>query len=104
MSEGVIVTVELNAKPQRLDELVEMLGAMFSVTRLRKGFRKIRLVRSAIESNKILLLEEWEAAQDFHDYIEFRIETGEMATISGMTDTQPRIGIWDRSALAQAGF
>lgn len=104
MSEGVIVTVELSVRPERLDELVEMLGAMFPVTQLRKGFRNIRLVRSEIESNKILLLEEWEAAQDFHDYIEFRVETGEMATIADMTDTAPRIGIWDRSALAQAGF
>lgn len=102
MSEGVIVTVKLSVKPDRLEELVNMLGAMFPVTRLRKGFRDIQLLKSGIESNVVLLLEEWDTAQDFQTYIEFRVKTGEMATISELTDSPPRIEIWDCLALAEA--
>jgi quinol monooxygenase YgiN len=102
MSDGVIVTVNLSVRPERLEELVDMLRAMFPVTRLRDGFRNIRLLKSEIEGNTILLLEEWDTAQDFHSYIAFRVETGEMAIISEMTDSPPQIGIWDRAALAEA--
>lgn len=104
MSEGVIVTVKLSVKPDRLEELVNMLGAMFPVTRLRKGFRDIQLLKSGIESNVVLLLEEWDTAQDFQAYIEFRVEAGEMATISEMTDRPPEIGIWNQPALATAAI
>jgi hypothetical protein len=37
MSDGVIVTVKLSVIPERLEELVAMLAAMFSVTQKKRA-------------------------------------------------------------------
>jgi heme-degrading monooxygenase HmoA len=102
MSDGVTVTVNWTVKADRIDETIDMLRSMFPVTRLRNGFRNIRLLRSEIDGNSIILLEEWNTAQDFHDYIQFRTDTGEMASLIKMAETPPQIGIWTGSPLAQA--
>jgi hypothetical protein len=44
MSEGVTVTVSFAIKPELADAFVESIRGMFPVTRLRKGFRNIRLL------------------------------------------------------------
>ena len=49
---------------------------MFPETRLHKGFRNIRLLRGDVDPNQFVLIEEWDEAQDFHDYAQFRVETG----------------------------
>jgi heme-degrading monooxygenase HmoA len=102
MSEGITVTVAWAIKPELAETFVESLRGMFPVTRLRKGFRNIRLVRSDVDSNQFLLIEEWDKAQDFHDYAQFRIETGDTEKLLAMTATFPQMGIWALNPLASA--
>ena len=102
MFDGVIVTASWAVKPDRVDETVEMIRRMFLGTRLRKGFRNIRLHRSDIDPNTVVLIEEWDEAQNFHDYIQFRTDSGEMAVLMEMAAGPAQIGIWARSPLAEA--
>jgi heme-degrading monooxygenase HmoA len=102
MSEGITVTVAWAIKPELAETFVESLRGMFPVTRLRKGFRNIRLVRSDVDSNQFLLIEEWDKAQDFHDYAQFRIETGDTEKLLAMTATFPQMGVWALNPLASA--
>jgi heme-degrading monooxygenase HmoA len=102
MSEGITVTVAWAIKPELAETFVESLRGMFPVTRLRKGFRNIRLVRSDVNSNQFLLIEEWDKAQDFHDYAQFRIETGDTEKLLAMTATFPQMGVWALNPLASA--
>jgi quinol monooxygenase YgiN len=102
MSEGVIVTVAWTIKPGLTDTCVEALRGMFRETRLRKGFRAIRLLRSEIDPNQLLLIEEWDEAQDFHDYAQFRTETGDTARLLAMTASPPQMGLWTQGPLAEA--
>jgi quinol monooxygenase YgiN len=102
MSERVVVTVAWVIKPELADKFVEALGGMFPETRLHKGFRNIRLLKSDADPGQFLLIEEWDEAQDFHDYIQFRTGTGDVATLSAMTVSPPQIGVWALGALAAA--
>ena len=102
MSEGVTVTVAWTIKPELADTFVESLRGMFPVTRLRKGFRNIRLLRSEVDPNQFLLIEEWDEAQDFQDYGQFRAETGDTAALLAMTASFPQMGVWALGPLAAA--
>ena len=66
MSEGVTVTVAWAIKPELAETFAETLRGLFPVTRLRKGFRNIRLLRSDVDPSQFLLIEEVETeAQNF---------------------------------------
>src|ERR1700757_2576094 len=104
MSEGVVVTVTWNVKPELTDTMVETFRGMFTQTRLRKGFRNIRLLRSNVDPNQLVLIEEWDQVQDFHAYAQYRVETGDTEKLLAMTVSDPQLGIWmlDPVAAAQA--
>ena len=102
MSEGVTVTVAWAIKPELADTFVEALRGMFPTTRLREGFRNIRLLRSDADPNQFLLIEEWDEAQNFRDYAQFRTETGDTAGLLAMTVSPPQPGVWSLNPLAGA--
>jgi len=102
MSEGVTVTVAFTIKPELADTFVESLRGMFTETRRREGFRNIRLLRSDADPNQFLLIEEWDEAQNFRDYAQFRTETGDTAGLLAMTVSPPQPGVWSLNPLAGA--
>jgi quinol monooxygenase YgiN len=102
MSEGVTVTVAWAIKPELADTFAETLRAMFPQTRLREGFRNIRLLRSDADPSQFLLIEEWDEAQNFRDYAQFRTETGDTAELLAMTASPPQMGVWALNPIAAA--
>jgi quinol monooxygenase YgiN len=102
MSKGVTVTVTWAIKPELADTFVEALRGMFPVTRTRHGFRNIRLLRSEVDANQFVLIEEWDEAQSFQDYVQFRTETGDTEKLLAMTASTPLVGVWEFSPLAAA--
>jgi quinol monooxygenase YgiN len=102
MSNGITVTVAWIIKPELANEFAETLRGMFPETRLHKGFRNIRLLRSDLDPNHFMLIEEWDEAQNFHDYVQFRTDRGEMPGLAAMTVSPPQIRIWALDPLAAA--
>ena len=102
MSEGVVVTVTWAVKPELTDTLVETLRGMFAETRLRKGFRSIRLLKSLVDPNQLVLIEEWDEVQNFQDYTQYRVETGDTEKLLAMTTGYPQVGIYALNPLAAA--
>ncbi|MFZ0679295.1 putative quinol monooxygenase [Candidatus Binatus sp.] len=102
VANGVTVTVNWIIKPELVENFIATLEKMFHQTRLREGFRNIRLLRSDADSNHFILIEEWDAAQNFQDYVAWRTDRGEMEGLLAMVAAQPQIGIWDITPLAAA--
>jgi|GEM_PF-5264626 len=75
---------------------------MFPETRLRDGLRSIRLLRSDVDPNQFLLIEEWDSAQNFQDYAQFRTDTGDTAKLLAMIDGPPQISVWPLIPTAEA--
>ena len=71
---------------------MELLGGMFPETRLRDGLRSIRLLRSDVDPNQFLLIEEWDSARNFQDYAQFPTNTGDTVKLLAMIDGPPQIG------------
>jgi quinol monooxygenase YgiN len=102
MSEAVTVTVAWVIKPELAEAFVDALRGMFPQTRLRDGFRNIRLLRSGADANQFLLIEEWDHVRHFEDYAQFRVETGDTARLLAMIASPPRLDAWVLDPLAAA--
>ena len=102
MSEVITVTVTWAIKPECVDAFAAALRGMFPVTRQHKGFRNIRLLQSATDPNHFVLIEEWDEAQNFQDYAQFRVETGDTEKLLAMTASYPQAGVWASKPLADA--
>lgn len=102
MSKGVLATVTWKIKPELVDTCVETLREMFPITRLKKGFRNIRLLRSEVEPDEFILVQEWDEVEDHQNYMQFRAETGDIAKLMAMTVSPPQIGYWSLEPLAAA--
>ena len=102
MSEGVLATVTWRIRPELAEACIEALREMFPATRLKKGFRNIRLLRSEADPNEFILVQEWDTVQDHQNYMQFRGETGDMTKLMAMTVSPPQIGYWSLEALAAA--
>jgi quinol monooxygenase YgiN len=102
MPRAITVNVAWIIKPELANAFVEALRGMFPEIRLHKGFRNIRLLRSDLDPNHFMLIEEWDEAQNFHDYVQFRTERGETAGLLAMTAGTPQLGIWTLEPVAGA--
>ena len=102
MSEGVLATVTWRIKPELADDCVAALRGMFPTTRLKKGFRNIRLLRNEVDQNEFILVQEWDEVENHQDYMRFRTETGDLAKLMAMTVSPPQIGYWSLEPLAAA--
>jgi hypothetical protein len=79
-----------------------LLRNMFPTTRLKKGFRNIRILRSEADPDEFNLVQEWDEVQDHKNYMQFRTETGDMAKLLATVVSPPQIGYWALDPLAAA--
>jgi quinol monooxygenase YgiN len=100
MPEIVTVTVSFAVKPELADSFVETIRRMFLDLPQHKGFQNNRLLRSDADPNQFLMIEDWDEAQDFYNYVQFRTERGEMAALGEMTASPPLISVWALKPLA----
>ena len=103
MSKGVVATVSWSIKPELTDRFIALLGGMFAVTRTHKGFRNIRLLRSDMDPNQFLLIQEWDTTEDHRRYAQFRADRGDTAKLLDMSASMPELDYWGLNPLAEAG-
>lgn len=102
MPDRVIVTVVWSIKPEYQSEFVRTLSDMFSTTKIQRGFRSIRLLKSDIDRDGFILVQEWDSTQDHQAYAKFRADRGDVKILSDMCSDSPQIGYWNDIALAEA--
>jgi len=76
MVEGVIITVEMVIKPELAEAVSASIPAMFEDTVKFKGFRSIRVVAHQEQKNRLLIVEHWDAAEDYKAYHDWRNRDG----------------------------
>lgn len=90
---GVVVTLDLDVKPEVIDAMCAGLPEMIKETATRPGFVEIRIVRQA-DTNRMLFIERWESEQAYHDYIAWRTERGDMDGFAEGLNAPPQLTIW----------
>ena len=72
---SVMVILEMPVKPDMLEDYLNILKGALVETRSYKGCRSVTTLVDQ-ETSSIVLLEEWDSAEDQQAYIAWRVETG----------------------------
>ena len=70
-----MITLEMPVKPDMLEEYLNILKGALVETRSYKGCRSVTTLVDQ-ETSSVLLVEEWDSAEDQQAYIAWRVETG----------------------------
>ena len=72
---SVMITLEMPVKPDMLEDYLNILKGALVDTRSYKGCRSVTTLVDQ-ETSSIVLVEEWDSAEDQQAYIAWRVETG----------------------------
>ena len=78
---SVMITLEMPVKPDMLEEYLNILKGALVETRSYKGCRSVTTLVDQ-ETSSVLLVEEWDSAEDQQAYMAWRMETGLIDAIS----------------------
>ena len=70
-----MITLEMPVKPEMLEDYLNILKGALVETRGYKGCRSVTTLVDQ-ETSSIVLVEEWDSAEDQQAYIAWRVETG----------------------------
>ena len=70
-----MITLEMPVKPDMLEDYLNILKGALVQTRSYKGCRSVTTLVDQ-ETSSIVLVEEWDSAEDQQAYIAWRVETG----------------------------
>jgi len=87
--------LELQAKPESVEELKSTLVAILPDTRAFDGFEDIQVVLNQDDSCNLILIEKWETRQHQEKYIGWRAETGALDALGAMLSQPPSIRHYD---------
>ena len=76
-----MITLEMPVKPEMLEDYLNILKGALVETRSYKGCRSVTTLVDQ-ETSSIVLVEEWDSAEDQQAYIAWRVETGLIAAIA----------------------
>ena len=72
---SVMITLEMPVKPEMLEDYLNILKGALVETRSYKGCRSVTTLVDQ-ETSSIVLVEEWDSAEDQQAYIAWRVESG----------------------------
>ena len=72
---SVMITLEMPVKTEMLEDFLNILKGALVETRSYKGCRSVTTLVDQ-ETSSIVLVEEWDSAEDQQAYIAWRVETG----------------------------
>jgi quinol monooxygenase YgiN len=78
MADGVIITIDMVIKPELAEAVRASIPGMFEATVKFKGFHSIRVVQHQDQPNRLLIVEHWDAEDDYKAYQSWRNRDGEL--------------------------
>jgi quinol monooxygenase YgiN len=94
---SVQTLVEVNVKPESVNEFKSFLKDAFPDTRAFKGCLGIELQINQDEPTNMIAVEEWETREDHQKYAAWRTETGFLERISSMLSGPLSIRYFDKT-------
>lgn len=94
MSEGVVITLVLNLKPEFIDAFCDGIEEAAKATRTFAGFRDIIGRRNDADPNQVILIEHWDSVHHYKTYIAWRAETGFMDELDKKLSKPLQLEFW----------
>lgn len=91
---SVMITLEFPVKPDMLDDYLDILKGALVETRDYKGCRSVTTLVDQ-ETSSVVLVEEWDSAEDQQAYMAWRVETGLIDAIAPFMQGEPITRTYD---------
>ena len=94
---SVLTLVEVNVKPESVNEFKSYMKEIFPGTRAFPGCRGIQLQINQDDATNMIAVEEWETREDHQKYAAWRTETGVVERIGSMLAGPLSIRYFDKT-------
>lgn len=95
---SVTVIVEVQAKPDRAEEVAAIFEGILPETRAYEGCQGLRLVRNLDDAANLLVIERWASREHYERYLAWRVESGLVGRVEAMAAAPPSIRFFEQVA------
>jgi len=86
---SIYVTLDLQAKPETIDDLTATLKAILPDTRAYKGCQSVIVTANQDNPLNLILIEKWDSRADHESYFAWRGEKGDLAKLGELLASPP---------------
>lgn len=88
---SVTVLLELQSKPESVDELTATFENILPETRRFEGCQSVEVISNQDDLCNLVLIEKWDSRQHHEKYLAWRTDTGALETLGAMLAQPPDI-------------
>jgi len=92
---SITVMLEIQSKPESIDELKTTLKAILPDTRAYDGCENVQVTTNQDDALNLILVETWESRQHYETYLGWRDERGDLEALGKMLSQAPNIRYYD---------
>jgi quinol monooxygenase YgiN len=93
---SVVVLLEIQVKPEAVNEVKAMLKQILPDTRAYAGCQGIDIYGNLDDAGNLVFYERWESRDHYQKYLAWRTETGAVAQLSAKLTGPPSIRYYER--------
>jgi quinol monooxygenase YgiN len=73
---SALVILDMQAQPDQIDRLREVLGSVLAETRAFNACKRIDMFQNGDDPTNFMVIEEWTTMEEYEKYVKWRMETG----------------------------
>jgi quinol monooxygenase YgiN len=93
---SVVVLLEMQVKPEAVNEVKAMLKDNLPDTRAYAGCQGLDVYNNLDEAGNLVFYERWETREHYQKYLAWRTETGTMRRLGALLKAPPSIRYYER--------
>lgn len=93
---SVVVLLEIQVKPEAVNELKAMLKKNLPDTRAYNGCQGLDVYGNLDDTGNLVFYERWASREQYQKYLAWRTETGTMDQLGAMLKAPPSIRYYER--------
>jgi quinol monooxygenase YgiN len=93
---SVVVLLEIQVKPEAVNEVKAMLKENLPDTRAYAGCQGLEVYRNLDETGNLVFYERWDSREQYQKYLAWRTESGAMDRLGALLKAPPSIRYYER--------
>ena len=93
---SVVVLLEIQVKPEAVNEVKAFLKKVLPDTRTYAGFQGIDIYSNADDTGNLVFYERWDSRNHYEKYLAWRTETGVLDQLAAKLTAPPKIRYYER--------
>jgi quinol monooxygenase YgiN len=93
---SVMVLLEVQVKPEAVDEIKAAMKQALPDTRAFDGCQRVTMYSNQDDPTNMVLVEQWDSREHYEKYLAWRTETGMMDQVGAILSAPPSIRYFDK--------